>query len=447
MPRELILHIGTTKTGSTSIQYVLDSKRAEMTAQGAYWPATHGAKRHLLLALTNSSNQRFHEMLGNPLWQGMEPAARIAAYRIEFVTEMKQLGPEIDRVIISAEQFSEMLRTSAEIKQLHAMLVPHFSKITVVIYLRRQDSHYSSMYAQMLRMGNLGPPDLAGVKIGFNHDYNYLDLLDRWAEVFGEAALQPRLFERTGSAKFDVVDDFFQVCRLSLNLSESDQKRSRNPSMTELGQTVLLKTGEILRARSGGQPFNGAVWNKIAEAVTVASRGNGWLPTQQEAETFMARFAATNEAVRKRWFPYRDTLFAAGYANLPQQHLAPDPQAGFAAACSALLEAADASLKREIAQLMQIVRLANAAGEHERAKAALVHVLRADSTNIPARIALAEQYIARGDLKAARASCNAARKIAPDDRAVRKLDEKLAELGFSFAGPSAGPGRRGRQVA
>ena len=433
MPRELILHIGTSKTGSTSIQNVLSSHRAEMAAQGAYWPATPGAKRHVLLAMSNSSNERFYEKLGNPLWQGMEPTVRIATYRTEFVQEMEQLGDEIDRVVVSAEQFSEVLQTKAEITRLHAMLAPHFDKMTVVIYLRRQDSHYSSMYAQMLRIGNVGPPNLAGVKICFNHDYDYLDVLNRWAAVFGEAAMQPRLFESSGAARFDVVDDFLAVCRLKLSLSEDDHKRSRNPSMTRLGQLVLNKTGETLRARPEGKAFNGPLWNRVADAVTQALPGEGWLPTRQEAEAFMARFAVTNEAVRKRWFPERDTLFAADFTRLPQQHRPPDPESGFTAACAALLEAAGSSLKREAALLMQIVCMANAAGDHERAKATLLNVLRTDVGNIPARIMLAEHHMARGNYKAARACCNAASKIAPNDRAVRKLDQKLAGLGHDGA--------------
>ena len=288
MRPELILHIGTTKTGSTSIQYVFDSKRRELAAQGCYWPQTHGAKRHLMLALANSNAERFHEMIGNPLWQGMEPASRLDAYRTEFAEEMNALDPKIRQVVISAEQYSELLRSDAEIRQLHAMLAPHFSKMRVVIYLRRQDSHYASMYAQMLRMGNLHEPNMAGVKIGFNYDYEYYDLLMRWAQVFGEDAMEPRLFERTSDRKFDVVDDFLELCGVTLTLSADDQKRARNPSMNLLGQKVLLQTGELIREKTGSKTMNGFLWNKIAEAVTHAVPGNGWLPTQDEARAFLA---------------------------------------------------------------------------------------------------------------------------------------------------------------
>ena len=167
MKPDLILHIGTTKTGSTSIQYVLDSKRRDLPAQGAYWPETHGAKRHLMLALSHSRAERFHEMLGNPLWQGMEPAARIAAYRSEFAQEMQSLPHSVNRVIISAEQFSEL---SAQHKsEICASCTPCWRRtsatITVVIYLRRQDSHYSQHVRPAPAHGqSSGRPDISTVR-------------------------------------------------------------------------------------------------------------------------------------------------------------------------------------------------------------------------------------------------------------------------------------------
>jgi hypothetical protein len=427
MKPDLILHIGTTKTGSTSIQYVLDSKRRDLPAQGAYWPETHGAKRHLMLALSHSRAERFHEMLGNPLWQGMEPAARIAAYRSEFAQEMQSLPPSVNRVIISAEQFSELLRSKAEICALHTMLAPHFATITVVIYLRRQDSHYASMYAQLLRMGNIRPPDMQGVKIGFNHDYDYWDLLMRWAEIFGENAIQPRLFERTGAAKFDVVDDFLNVCGIKLAISDDDQKRARNPSMNLLGQKVLLQTGAIMR-RNADSFASGFLWSKIADAVTHALPGNGWLPTQAEAERFLARFEATNDAVRARWFPSREHLFARDFSKLPQTEIPDDPAANFEAACAALFEASLANLRREQSASLQTAKLAEAAGDFKRMRQALLHVLRTDNRNIPARLQMAEHHLAEGNLTAARASIDAARDVAPRDPAISKLEARLIAL-------------------
>ncbi len=51
MPRDLILHIGTSKTGSTSIQKVLARQRRALRTQGIVYPRSPGSERHELLAV------------------------------------------------------------------------------------------------------------------------------------------------------------------------------------------------------------------------------------------------------------------------------------------------------------------------------------------------------------------------------------------------------------
>ena len=430
---ELFLHIGTTKTGSTSIQYTLDTRRRELPAQGAYYPATQGgARRHQLLAACNAAPGKYLMRIGDPIWQGMEPAARMEAYREEFVSEIQNLPKKINRVIISAEQFSLVLRTRPEIKQLHEYLAPLFSKITVVIYLRRQDSHYSSMFAQNLRMGNLYEPDLSTVKVGYNQDYDYFDLVMRWARVFGEENTKPRIFERTATNKFDVLDDFFDICGIKLQIDPDDEKRTRNPSQNVMGQKVLTRTGILLDRKNEGKPRDGFLWNRVSESVTRVLHGQGWLPTQDEARAFQDRFEESNEAVRARWFPERESLFSRDFSKLPVTREGADPTAAFEAACAVLLDAVSAGVAREQTMSLQIAKLAEATGDPKRTINALMHVLRTDARNIGARLQIVEQHIKTGDLAAAAATFKAAMRVSPDDPLLAPMGEKLAALGVTI---------------
>jgi hypothetical protein len=59
---------------------------------------------------------------------------------------------------------------------------------------------------------------------------------------------------------------------------------------------------------------------------------------------------------------------------------------------------------------------------------ALLHVLRTDNRNIPARLQMAEHHLAEGNLTAARASIDAARDVAPRDPAISKLEARLIAL-------------------
>ncbi len=430
---ELFLRIGTMKTGSTSIQFALDGHRRELPPQGAYWPTTHGGvKRHQLLVACNAAPGKYLGRIGDPIWQGMEPAARMEAYREEFVAEMRGLPKKINRVIISAEQFSLVLRTRPEIQQLHDYLSPLFSKITVIIYLRRQESHYSSMYAQNLRMGSLYEPDLSTVKVGYNQDYDYYKLVMRWANVFGEDNVKPRVFERTATNNFDALTDFLDICGVKLEINPETEKRTRNRSQTVLGQKVLTKTGLLLDQKNEGKPRDGFLWNRISESVTRVLQGKGWLPTQEEAMAFQARFEESNEKVRARWFPDRESLFSRDYSNLPVKREAVDAGAAFEAACAVMLDAVGVGVAREQAMSVQVANLSEATGDPKRTMNALMNVLRKDARNVGARLQVVEQHIKSGNLEAAAATFKAAQRVSPDDPLLAPVQEKLAALGVTI---------------
>ncbi len=433
MQPELFLHIGTTKTGSTSIQHTFEANRRALRDQGAYWPVTSGGtKRHQLLAASHAAPKKRPQRGAASFLQGMEPTARMAAYQEEFVREIQRLPKKFDRVIMSAEQFTIALRTQAEIEHLRDYLAPLFSKVTIIIYLRRQDSHYSSMFAQHLRVGNLYEPDLSRVKINFLYDYDYYDLVMRWAGVFGKDNVKPRIFERTATNNFDVVEDFCAICRVRLDPDPAEGTTARNPSMTLIGQKVMMKAGALLQQTDDGKP-HGVMWNRLAEAVTRVMAGEGWRPTQEEARTFLARFEESNEALRAHWFPERESLFSRDYSKLPISRQPVDSAAAFEAACAVLLDVLNAGVAREQTMSLEIAQLADAQGDAKRTITPLMRLLRADPNNIDIRMRIVEQHIKLADLASAAATFKAARRISPEDPLLAPMAARLAELGVEVA--------------
>ena len=86
MPRSLILHIGTMKTGSTTIQTLLTYNRAALRDRGICYAAAGGINNHMLLALTFCSalKSRTGRMDpggagGTPRWAAGRLARRSAA--------------------------------------------------------------------------------------------------------------------------------------------------------------------------------------------------------------------------------------------------------------------------------------------------------------------------------------------------------------------------------
>ncbi len=276
----------------------------------------------------------------------MDPQARLDQFAVEFAEEMSAIPGNVHRIVVSAEQFSMLLLDHQGVQNLHDMLAPYADRFTVVAYLRRPDQHFASLYSEMIRWGDARRPDLLGMRVSRAHDYDYAALLDRWASVFGAEHVRPRLFDRGAGGRFDVVDDFAGLCGATLAPAEEEDARSANPSITFPAQIVLV---ELAAQINNGRETNvqSAEWRNITTAATSALAGSGWRPTRQEAQAFVARYAERNEAVRRRWFPERDTLFSEDFSDLPEAPMVVQPPALLAASLRIIREMGKMAAKRE----------------------------------------------------------------------------------------------------
>jgi len=346
MSRDLILHIGMSKTGSTSIQRILSTQRPSLLAQGLFYPQSPGHERHEYLAAEASTNKHHKAPPARPLWQGMTPVARLARFREEFAAEMADIPANVHRLVVSAEQFSMFLLDRQSVQNLHDLLRPHVDSITVVVYLRRPDQHFTSLYTEMLRWGDARSPDLLTMPVLRAHDYDYHALLERWAGVFGDKALKPRIFEQPRSSRFDVVDDFLSICGATLEQELPAEARAANQSINHAGQLVLVEIAKLIRegnTKNVQSPF----WSLVTLAASRGLPGRGWLPTREEARVFNERYTDSMEQVRQKWFPERKTLFSLEYGNLPEAAVTPSPEAVLDASARIVQQVANICQERE----------------------------------------------------------------------------------------------------
>ncbi len=433
MGRQLILHIGTTKTGSTSIQYALHAARAHLPEQGVYYADTDTDVRHTLMAAAFASTSVAMNPR-NQIWRGRDPHQVIAEYLQKFRAEMAGLPAGISRIVLSGEQFSHWIRNAGDIQLLHAALSPHFDEIQVVVYLRRQDAHFASNHAQMIRMGRMDAPDMKQLS-SFWHDYDYTALIGRWEAAFGAQAMRPRIFERVPGSKFDVVADFFAYCGIVRDPSWEDVVPERNSSMNLSGQHILKEVEGILRDQHNmdGELRGGLLWQRIARTVSKALPGTGWQPTRVEAAAFMERFAESNERLRQRWFPERASLFSEDFSHLPDGTSAVDLDADFKGACGVIVEIVLDAMRQQ----QQVVKAQSAragkAKETTRQRVALARAVKLDSTDIASRLSLVRLQIDEGALNTARHHLNVALKSNPNHPLAIRLQKRLERVATATA--------------
>lgn len=423
---ELVLHIGQSKTGTSSIQRVLGARRAALGAMGVCYPASPGWANHGLLPASLvpvSALGHFHPNL----WEGMGPEARLARFRREFDAEMAALPPATRLIVLSAEQCGGLLATREAIGRLRELLAPLAARIRVVIYLRRQDSHFASGYTQGLRVAQIGPPALPQAGPERLRHYDYGALLDDWAAVFGEAAIEPRIFERGRLLNGDVVDDFLALAGIPLDVPADDPDRQSNLSLTPGAIDLMRAMGGMLKARPEGLSAASPLWRRFVAAVSEALPGSGWKPGPAEAAAFLARFEAVNEAVRRRWFPDQASLFAP-IPEPPGAGAPPPPidaAAALEAACALLVHEMRAAAEREANQLATNGRLLDRLGEPGPALNAYRAALRAQPDHPVAQQRLGEAALAAGDRAAAEAHLAVLKRAHPENPLTDRLDRML----------------------
>jgi tetratricopeptide (TPR) repeat protein len=424
----LVLHIGQSKTGTSSIQRVLGARRNELAAEGVCYPTSPGYANHGLLPASLVPVAELGHF--NPiLWEGVGPEVRLARFRREFAEEMAALPANTRLVVISAEQCSGLLTTPEEIAALRDLLAPHVGAIRVVMYLRRQDSHFASGYTQGLRVAQIAPPMLPQAGPERLRHYDYASLLDAWAQVFGEAAIEPRIFEAASLLNQDAVDDFLALCGIALEVPKDDPDRQSNLSLTPGGIDLVRAVGERMRASPTGLSASSLLWRRFVAAANEALPGRGWRARPEDAAAFLARFEAVNEAVRRRWFPDRPRLFADAPAAEPAARPGPPPPidapAALEAATELLLFDLEAAAAREAALHAQVGRLHDRLREPEAARAAWRAALRAVPDYPQAHQRLGEGALTAGDRMTAEAHLAVLLRAHPDHPLTQRLQREM----------------------
>jgi hypothetical protein len=401
--------------------------RKLLLRHGIAYPTTPAASNHATLALAVMHRDSPRRWEDEVKLRGLPAPPRLADYWAQFEAEMNALPPQAAQVVLSAERFGAMLSTRDRISALHARLAPHFSGIRVVAYLRRQDAHAASAYSQMLRSGIIGEPSLVQPKSRYGSFYDYAELLDNWSAVFDAACIVPRIFERASLRQGDVLQDFLHICGVADMKLPRQDNAVQNPSLSMQGQALLLSIGRLLQAQTGRESLGGdKVWEEVASLVSETCVGRGWRPCRDEAREFLALYSASNEAVRRRWFPERPELFDLNDSDLPEAPVRLDMEFDISLFGAVLLQAARRSLEADSAARLSKARLAAAQNQPEKARALLQKAVVLDAGNIEARLALARDMADAGESALATAHAEAVLAARPGNVAAKRILRELS---------------------
>ena len=211
--RKLILHIGTEKTGTTSIQSALVKNRDKLENNNYFFPMSLGPRSQVKLANYALADGVISNLR---IMDGIHTSSDVIPYREKVE---KELAAELQRtkastVVMSNEHCSSRLVSLVDINRLKHFLSDYFDDIKIVVYLRQQESFLSSWYSTSVKNGNSKKIPNA-LNFRNNNMFNYDLLLQKWEQVFGKNNIILKIFEKEDLENGDVVEDFFKLLNIS----------------------------------------------------------------------------------------------------------------------------------------------------------------------------------------------------------------------------------------
>lgn len=291
-----ILHIGTEKTGSSSIQSLLRKNRSALRRQGYQTSRELGRPSQIALAvaaLPTDVRWRVHRRLS------LDTDEDVRAYRVDRRSALeKELAGRDGTLLLSCEQLSK-LPDEQSVVRLTEWLSCVVSQVTALVYVRRQDSFLVSLYSQALKSGRTAPLDVPDeVVAGAGSKFDYWSLVSRWANVLGPDRVVVRVFERDALVGGDVVKDYLDVVGMHPEVDLAMPSR-RNPRLDATGAEFLRLLNHHIPSRSHGRD---ALRGDVSPTVTRAAQDGPPLAMDPaEGRAFVARFAAGNSKVARRY--------------------------------------------------------------------------------------------------------------------------------------------------
>ena len=260
-----LVHIGSNKTGSSSIQALLARHKRLLVRAGILYPLV-GRKyavtyrRHLGLSFAADPGGEYAQRIADRFG---EPHSALTHRRHDFEAALavEIAGCDARLAIFSDEGLFKYANPALAAGCID-LLASHFDSIEVMAYVRAPDRYCESTYVQAVKTGaTLSLDEYVGHFIATQR--GYAATLDVWADVVGPGNVRVVPFPETG----DVVADF--LSRVGMDASRTVSPRvNSSPDWTASEALRLInlayqKTGsaspswfrqEVERRYAGGSP-------------------------------------------------------------------------------------------------------------------------------------------------------------------------------------------------
>lgn len=325
--KKLFLHIGFNKTGSTSLQQNLAANTAALARQGILYPHDPQApymQRWQHVPLAAAIPGRHVPWLSQPKRRNLDRAYGTFFAALE--------GTPQDRLVISSESFGGLDMGAKKVGWVRDQFSDY--DVTVVAYIRRQDSYFLSTYQESIKAGSTAPFDFGRhVELKGLH---FAQRLAPWRQVFGAEKVVVRPFAPAFWPEGELYYDFLQVIgadRARMTLTDR-----ANEGLDYRAVDLMRRLNQLNAIQSDREPDEIASRKRHQRLLALIKSldtlmPEGFVPQKmrlstEQVETLRAHFRADNAAALAGTGIDPDELFPPAPAGQTAR-LSPDqPDAG-----------------------------------------------------------------------------------------------------------------------
>ena len=259
---KLLFHMGSHKTGTTSLQSYLSEIAPQLSETGILYPRpkTEIPPHSILLSglMPEDDLPRIVRFSGS---EDQRKARKTRA--LEVLRKLAQRSPEAT-LLLSSEEFFTPIPEQGLSTFKQELMDAGISSFSFIAYLRRPSAFYVSWLQQVLKASFL-PPKIAPPP--------YEEIFTPYLKVFGEKAVQLRLYPEVWPQGDDTVQDFF---REVLGREGLAQHRAGRP---KVNQSLSAESIALM------QSYRFAFLREQQGRYTSDSRSLGGALTRLESET------------------------------------------------------------------------------------------------------------------------------------------------------------------
>lgn len=292
------LHIGTVKTGTTSIQRFLQDNKNELKKHKFYYPQS-------ILYKKENPQHIFLHHIANKIYEKNSPN-NFSKY-LDSERIIRTLKQEIEKnkdktFIFSSECISFFLDIEEKIKALKLFLnYLGFDDIKIILYLRNQADLMVSLSSEDLKRGLIKTSyEIKPKEHEHIYTFDYDILCSRYSDIFGKENFIPRIFQKDDFFKEDLIKDFLHI----LGIKDYDFifPKNKNESLNLLGFEFL----SIFNKYNNNMDD---IPSSCSDVLCFYDKNLKFMPPKQSYEAYLKYFEESNEKVRKEFFPHKDRLF------------------------------------------------------------------------------------------------------------------------------------------